>query len=186
MRDTSSRATEPGLRAGPGSPNAGRAAAGHADPVAAGHAARVAAAHAGRVTVGRAGWAEPAKRRAATLTSHGRRPWRRAAAGITVAGIAMAAGACGDHAGPVGPAGPEKPDLVVAVVPAEAQAGLYIAQAKGLFTKAGLHVTVKTALSAQTVIPAMLHGGVDVTGGQYVSYHPLVPLTCVEANPGHT
>ena len=186
MRDTSSRATEPGLRAGPGSPNAGRAAAGHADPVAAGHAARVAAAHAalvaaahaarvagahaGRVTAGRAGWAEPAKRRAATLTSHGRRPWRRAAAGITVAGIAMAAGACGDHAGPVGPAGPEKPDLVVAVVPAEAQAGLYIAQAKGLFTKAGLHVTVKTALSAQTVIPAMLHGGVDVTGGQYVSY----------------
>jgi NitT/TauT family transport system substrate-binding protein len=94
----------------------------------------------------------------------------RAAAGITAAGIAVAAAACGDHAGPVGSAGPEKPDLVVAVVPAEAQAGLYIAQAKGLFTKAGLHVTVKTVLSAQTVIPAMLHGGVDVTGGQYVSY----------------
>ena len=82
----------------------------------------------------------------------------------------MATAACGDHAGPGRPAGPEKPDLVVAVVPAEAQAGLYIAQAKGLFTKAGLHVTVKTALSAQTVIPAMLHGAVDVTGGQYVSY----------------
>jgi NitT/TauT family transport system substrate-binding protein len=82
----------------------------------------------------------------------------------------VAAAACGDHGGPVGPAVPEKPDLVVAVVPAEAQAGLYIAQAKGLFTKAGLHVTVKTVLSAQTVIPEMLHGGVDVTGGQYVSY----------------
>jgi hypothetical protein len=129
MRDTSSRATEPGLRAGPGSPNTGRAAAGHADPVAAGHAARVTGAHAARVTAGRAGWAEPAKRRAATLTSHGRRPWRRAVAGITVAGIAMATAACGDHAGPGRPAGPEKPDLVVAVVPAEAQAGLYIAQA---------------------------------------------------------
>ncbi|HEX7266681.1 MAG TPA: ABC transporter substrate-binding protein [Streptosporangiaceae bacterium] len=179
MRVTSCRATEPGLRAGSVSPNAGRAAAAHAGPVAAARAAQVAATRAAqvaatraaRVAADRAGCAELAKRWAAALTGHGRRrSWRRAAAGVTVAGIAVAAAACGDPGGPVGPAVPEKPDLVVAVVPAEAQAGLYIAQAKGLFTKAGLHVTVKTVLSAQTVIPEMLHGGVDVTGGQYVSY----------------
>ncbi len=161
MPDTSSRETEPGLRAGPGSPNTGRAAAAHASRVAAAQAGLAAAAH--------ADVAEPAERWAATLTGNGRRSRRRAVAGITIAGIAVAAAACG-RAGPVGPAGPEKPDLVVAAVPAEAQAGLYIAQAEGLFTKAGLHVTVKTVISAQTVIPALLHGGVDVTGGQYVSY----------------
>src|SRR2546430_16422554 len=109
MRYPFSGATEPGLRAGSGSPNAGRVAAGHADPVGAGHAARVAAAHAARVaaahaarvaaahaarvTAGRAGWAKPAKRRTAPLTGHAPRPWARAAAGITVAGTPRAAAA---------------------------------------------------------------------------------------------
>ena len=90
-----------------------------------------------------------------------------------VAGIAVTAAACGSHASPAGPAGAaglEKPDLVVAMVPSEANAGLYIAQAKGLFTRVGLHVTIKPAVSATTVIPAMLHGSVDATGGGYVSY----------------
>src|SRR5215469_15185451 len=48
--------------------------------------------------------------------------------------------------------------------------GLYIAQAKGLFTKVGLHVTIKPVVSAQAVIPSMLHGSVDVDGGGYVTY----------------
>jgi NitT/TauT family transport system substrate-binding protein len=85
----------------------------------------------------------------------------------------VTAAACGGHAsaaGSAGPAGLEKPDLVVATVPSEANAGLYIAQAKGLFTKVGLHVTIKPVVSAATVIPAMLHGSVDATGGGYVSY----------------
>lgn len=90
-----------------------------------------------------------------------------------MAGIAVAAADCTGHGGPAGTAGakgPEKRDLVVAVVPAEANAGLYIAQAKGLFTKVGLHVTIKPVVSAQAVIPAMLHGSVDVDGGGYVTY----------------
>jgi NitT/TauT family transport system substrate-binding protein len=104
-------------------------------------------------------------------TGHGRRPWRRVRAVVTVAAIAVAAAACGGGPGrPARPAGPEKPDLVVAVVPAEANAGLYIAQAEGLFTKLGLHVTIKPVVSAAAVIPAMLHGSVDVDGGGYVSY----------------
>ncbi len=95
---------------------------------------------------------------------------------IAMAGIAVIATACGgsssstSSAASASPSGPEKPDLVVAVVPAEAQAGLYIAQAKGLFAKAGLHVTIKPVVSALTVIPALLHGDVDVAGGQYPSY----------------
>jgi NitT/TauT family transport system substrate-binding protein len=95
---------------------------------------------------------------------------------IAMAGIAVIATACGGNSNSASPAssasltGPEKPDLVVAVVPAEAQAGLYIAQAKGLFTQAGLHVTIKPVVSALTVIPALLHGDVDIAGGQYPSY----------------
>src|SRR5215831_21362460 len=54
----------------------------------------------------------------------------RALAMIAMAGIAVIATACGGNSNSASPAnsasptGPEKPDLVVAVVPAEAQAGL--------------------------------------------------------------
>jgi len=98
----------------------------------------------------------------------GGRSWRRLLAAVMVAGTAVTAAACGG--GPARPAGPEKPDLVVAAVPAEASAGLYIAQAEGLFARAGLRVTIKPVVSASAVIPAMLHGRVDVDGGGYVSY----------------
>jgi NitT/TauT family transport system substrate-binding protein len=97
-------------------------------------------------------------------------------AALTVAGIAVAAAACGSNSGSASPAasgaatGPEKPDIVVATVPAEAQAGLYIAQAKGLFTKVGLHVTIKPVQTAVTVVPAMEHGSVDVAAGQYPTF----------------
>jgi NitT/TauT family transport system substrate-binding protein len=89
-----------------------------------------------------------------------------------VAGLGMTAAACGGSGSgrPASALGPEKPDVVVAVVPAEAQAGLYIAQAKGLFARAGLHVTIKPVVSGIDVIPAMLHGSVDITGGQYPSF----------------
>jgi NitT/TauT family transport system substrate-binding protein len=103
----------------------------------------------------------------------GRRAWRPILTALTIAVIAVTAAACRSNGSPAGAAsraGPEKPDLVVAVVPAEANAGLYIAQAEGLFTRAGLHVTIKPAVSAAAVIPAMLHGSVDVDGGGYVSY----------------
>src|SRR5947207_3607162 len=111
-----------------------------------------------------------------TRPSGSNRSLCRALAMIAMAGIAVIAAACGGSSSSTSPAasaspsGPEKPDLVVAVVPAEAQAGLYIAQAKGLFTKAGLHVTIKPVVSALTVIPALLHGDVDIAGGQYPSY----------------
>ena len=141
--------TQPGLGTGCASPGSSRVTA---------------------VLAGRAGRARPST---AVPADHGRRLWHRGLAAVTMAGIAVAAAACSGHGGPAGTAGaqgPEKRDLVVAVVPAEANAGLYIAQAKGLFTKVGLHVTIKPVVSAQAVIPAMLHGSVDVDGGGYVTY----------------
>jgi NitT/TauT family transport system substrate-binding protein len=129
------------------------------------HPIRAAAALAGRAAPARpvAG--------AAGAAGRGRRPGRRVLPAVTVAAIVVTAAACGGSSGrPARPAGPEKPDLVVAVVPAEANAGLYIAQAEGLFTKVGLHVTIKPVVSAAAVIPSMLRGTVDVDGGGYVSY----------------
>ena len=105
-----------------------------------------------------------------------RRSWRRVLAAAVVTGIAVTGAACGSSGNSTGAAGsgspgaPEKPDIVVATVPAEANAGLYIAQAKGLFKKAGLHVKIETVRSAQAVIPAMLHGTVDVDSGGYVTF----------------
>jgi NitT/TauT family transport system substrate-binding protein len=93
-----------------------------------------------------------------------------AAAAATAAVLAVAA--CGSNSSGAATArtGPEKKDIVVAAVPAEGAAGLYIAADDGLFAKAGLHVTIQTVTSSSTVIPAMLHGTVDVASGQYTSY----------------
>jgi|CZLB01.1.fsa_nt_gi NitT/TauT family transport system substrate-binding protein len=100
----------------------------------------------------------------------GRRSLRHAVAVITIVATAMAVAACGGTASATKSAGPEKRDLVVAAVPGEGAAGLYIAQEKGLFAKQGLHVTIQPVTSSSTVIPAMLHGSVDVASGQYTSY----------------
>lgn len=82
-----------------------------------------------------------------------------------VTAIAGCAGS-GSRAAP----GPEKADLVVAAVPSESAAGLYIAQAEGLFARAGLHVTIRDSASSSDVIPAMLSGEVDIASGQYTTY----------------
>jgi NitT/TauT family transport system substrate-binding protein len=66
--------------------------------------------------------------------------------------------------------GPEQTNIVVAAVPAEGAAGLFIAQEQGLFAKAGLHVTITATENPPADIPAMLHGTVDVLSGQYTTY----------------
>ena len=107
------------------------------------------------------------------VTSGGRgghRPLRHTLAVLMIAGTALAVAACGSTASATKSAGPEKKNLTVAAVPGEGAAGLYIAQEKGLFGKQGLHVTIQTVTSSSTVIPAMLHGSVDVASGQYTSY----------------
>jgi ABC-type nitrate/sulfonate/bicarbonate transport system substrate-binding protein len=44
--------------------------------------------------------------------------------------------------------GVEKPDLTVATVPTLDNAGLYVAQQRGLFAAEGLHVTLASATTA--------------------------------------
>jgi NitT/TauT family transport system substrate-binding protein len=81
---------------------------------------------------------------------------------------ALAAG-CGSTAASTGRPGLEKPDLTVAVVPASGAAGLYIAQADGFFTAAGLHVKIVPAASGGNVLPELVRGSVDVDEGQWTS-----------------
>ena len=47
-----------------------------------------------------------------------------------------------DRGGSTAPPGVEKPDLTVATVPTLDNAGLYVAQQRGLFAAEGLHVTM--------------------------------------------
>ena len=63
----------------------------------------------------------------------------------------------------------EKTNLVVGAVPGEGAASLYIAQAKGLFAKQGLHVKIVPTTTAGAVIPEMMHGAVDIDSGQWSS-----------------
>lgn len=93
---------------------------------------------------------------------------RRAVGALSAAALVAAAAACGS-AEKVTTLGPEKPDLTVAVVPAAGPAGLYIAQMKGFFAAAGLHVTIKPVTSGSDAIADLVHGSVDVDQGQWTS-----------------
>jgi NitT/TauT family transport system substrate-binding protein len=64
----------------------------------------------------------------------------------------------------------EKPDLIVGQVPAEANAALYVAQLRGLFAKHGLDVTMQSIQSTSTIIPALLHGSMDIGAGQLSTF----------------
>src|SRR5919201_979377 len=88
---------------------------------------------------------------------------RRWLAGLLVA-VAVAA-AAGCAARPAGSAqtGPDAPDVVFAAVPATGAAALYIAQDRGLFAKAGVRVRIDSSVSAAAVLPALVHGSVDVS-----------------------
>jgi NitT/TauT family transport system substrate-binding protein len=95
------------------------------------------------------------------------RLFRRA---LTAAVLVTALAGCGSTVPPPSGSGLEITHLTVAAVPGEGSSGLYVAQDDGLFTKAGLQVTIKPVTSSSTVIPAMLHGSVQVAAGQYTTY----------------
>lgn len=60
-------------------------------------------------------------------------------------------------------------ELTVAAVPAPGAAALYLADQRGLFTKAGLKVHIESAVSASQVVPDLVNGSVPVTLGQWTS-----------------
>lgn len=101
------------------------------------------------------------------------RPHLRWPAAALAALVAVLAAGCSKAGGPVGapPAGsPEKTHLVVAAVPTNDTAGLYIADERGFFRQQGLSVKIVPAVSSGTVIKQQLAGKYDVTFGNYVSY----------------
>jgi NitT/TauT family transport system substrate-binding protein len=59
--------------------------------------------------------------------------------------------------------------LTVAVVPATSVAGLYIAQQRGYFTAAGLHVKIVPVASGVNALPELVRGSVDIDEGQWTS-----------------
>lgn len=59
--------------------------------------------------------------------------------------------------------------MIVAAVPATGAVGLYIAQQRGLFTAAGLHVTIEPSISAADVVPDLVKNSINVSLGQWTS-----------------
>ena len=97
----------------------------------------------------------------------------RRGTGTAIAVIGLAALAAGCTSSPGGsnqPGGPEKTSIVVGAVPAADAAGLYLAQQRGFFAAAGLHVKIVNIVSAEDAIKTQVSGGFDVTLGNYVSY----------------
>ena len=78
-----------------------------------------------------------------------------------------AAAGCGSTSAQAPSPALEKTSITVAAVPAEGATGMYIAQDKGLFARAGLHVTIKDVTSSATVIPGLVHGDFQVASGQF-------------------
>jgi NitT/TauT family transport system substrate-binding protein len=85
------------------------------------------------------------------------------------AGIVLLTSACGSSVASSTGNRPEKPDVTVAVVPATSVAGLYIAQERGYFTAAGLHVKIVPVASGVNALPELVRGSVDIDEGQWTS-----------------
>ena len=86
------------------------------------------------------------------------------------AAAALLAAGCSGGGGSGAVGNLEKTNLVVAAVPAEDSAGLYIAQQRGYFAQEGLHVSIVPAISSADVIKKQLAGTYDITAGAYPSY----------------
>lgn len=98
------------------------------------------------------------------------RPIRLLSLLCMVLAVGTLAAACGSSAAlTAGSTRVEKPDLTVAVVPATSVAGLYIAQQRGYFTAAGLHVKITPVASGVNALPNLVNGSVDVDEGQWTS-----------------
>jgi NitT/TauT family transport system substrate-binding protein len=107
--------------------------------------------------------------------SRSRHPVRRLLAAAAVSAVAVSAAACSSssHSTTATTATqtgrPASANIVVAAVPATGAAGLYIAEQRGLFAAAGLHVTIESSVSAADVIPDLINGTVQVSLGQWTS-----------------
>lgn len=94
--------------------------------------------------------------------------FRPVTAALTAVTALTMAGCAAQVARPA--ADPQQTSIVVAAVPAEGAAGLYIAAEDGLFARAGLRVTIKTIEDPTEAIPLMRRGLVNVASGEYTAY----------------
>jgi NitT/TauT family transport system substrate-binding protein len=97
-----------------------------------------------------------------------RRGHRLGAAVALGLAIAMVTAGCSSRS--ANAAGPEKTTIVIGAVPAVDTAGLYIAQQRGYFAAAGLHVKIEPIVSSELAISRQLAGVYDITFGAYVAY----------------
>ncbi|HEX6518465.1 MAG TPA: ABC transporter substrate-binding protein [Streptosporangiaceae bacterium] len=96
---------------------------------------------------------------------------------LTAAVLSLSAAACSSSSASSGASatssapgtGLTEKNVVVAAVPATGATGLYIAEQRGLFAAAGLHVTIEPSISAADVVPDLLNGSVNVSLGQWTS-----------------
>lgn len=90
------------------------------------------------------------------------------AAVLTAAGALITLAGC-TAASATAPGAQADQDIVVAAVPATGATGLYIAEDQGLFSKAGLHVTISSTFSAASTVTDLFQGKIDVTLGQWTT-----------------
>ena len=90
------------------------------------------------------------------------------AAVLTAAGALITTAGC-SAASATAPGAQTDADIVVAAVPATGATGLYIAEDQGLFSRAGLHVTINSTFSAASTVTGLLQGKIDVTLGQWTT-----------------
>lgn len=92
--------------------------------------------------------------------------------GAVLAAVACAAAigcSSGSSGTSSGKSGLEQPDITVAAIRSVTATGMYIAEQRGYFTAAGLHVTVDPITSSEAAIPDLVTGRVQVVFGNYVS-----------------
>jgi NitT/TauT family transport system substrate-binding protein len=100
-----------------------------------------------------------------------RRSFLRAISVTTVGlSVMLGAGCQSASSGPPKVSSLEKTNLTVGAVPVADEAGLYIAQNKGLFAAEGLHVTIDPILSSADSTKGQNDGKFDITAGNAVSY----------------
>jgi NitT/TauT family transport system substrate-binding protein len=95
-------------------------------------------------------------------------PPHRMATALSAAAALLTLAGC-NAASATGSGAQTDPTIVVAAVPASGATGLYIAEDKNLFARAGLHVVIDSTISAADTAPALLQGKVDVTLGQWTT-----------------
>jgi NitT/TauT family transport system substrate-binding protein len=84
--------------------------------------------------------------------------------------VVLLGAGCASASGSTKWSGLERTNLTVGAVPVGDEAGLYVAEDEGLFTKVGLNVTIDSIVSSAVATKDQNDGTYDITAGNAVSY----------------